>query len=406
MNRQEFLKTLAASAAFTMFRPLESMANQPLNRPVRIGFIGTGNRGTHGVITSMSHNNNVEIYALADLFRDRIDQVLPHLNNLNQAKGLQPIAQKNIYVGPNAYLELLKDPKVDAVVIATPAYAHPFIFEAAVKARKHVYCEKPAAPDAYGAKRMIKAAEGIKDLSLVMGFQVRHASAYDEMIRHIHRGDIGKVVAAQLYYNGGGGSGKKPAIENDEFRIRNHFQYLALSGGVLNDQAIHVIDVCREVLGANPLYAFGQSSDAGRKFEYGDTHTNYQVIYKYPNDVNVSVQQISVGQSTGGVCARFFGEIGTAEANYSGGVFITGPNKWDSGANSALGDADALKGKSFIDSIVSGKYINQIEDGCNSTLAAILGREACFEGKKVTWKEIASGRQRYGDQPNLKQFMK
>ena len=406
MNRQEFLKTLAASAAFTMFRPLESMANQPLNRPVRIGFIGTGNRGTHGVITSMSHNNNVEIYALADLFRDRIDQVLPHLNNLNQAKGLQPIAQKNIYVGPNAYLELLKDPKVDAVVIATPAYAHPFIFEAAVKARKHVYCEKPAAPDAYGAKRMIKAAEGIKDLSLVMGFQVRHASAYDEMIRRIHRGDIGKVVAAQLYYNGGGGSGKKPAIENDEFRIRNHFQYLALSGGVLNDQAIHVIDVCREVLGANPLYAFGQSSDAGRKFEYGDTHTNYQVIYKYPNDVNVSVQQISVGQSTGGVCARFFGEIGTAEANYSGGVFITGPNKWDSGANSALGDADALKGKSFIDSIVSGKYINQIEDGCNSTLAAILGREACFEGKKVTWKEIASGRQRYGDQPNLKQFMK
>lgn len=406
MNRQEFLKTLAASAAFTMFRPLESMANQPLNRPVRIGFIGTGNRGTHGVITSMSHNNNVEIYALADLFRDRIDQVLPHLNNLNQAKGLQPIAPKNIYVGPNAYLELLKDPKVDAVVIATPAYAHPFIFEAAVKARKHVYCEKPAAPDAYGAKRMIKAAEGIKDLSLVMGFQVRHASAYDEMIRRIHRGDIGKVVAAQLYYNGGGGSGKKPAIENDEFRIRNHFQYLALSGGVLNDQAIHVIDVCREVLGANPLYAFGQSSDAGRKFEYGDTHTNYQVIYKYPNDVNVSVQQISVGQSTGGVCARFFGEIGTAEANYSGGVFITGPNKWDSGANSALGDADALKGKSFIDSIVSGKYINQIEDGCNSTLAAILGREACFEGKKVTWKEIASGRQRYGDQPNLKQFMK
>ena len=82
-------------------------------------------------------------------------------------------------------------------------------FEAAVKAHKHVYCEKPAAPDAYGAVRMIKAAEGVKDLSLVMGFQVRHASAYDEMIRRIHRGDIGKVVAAQLYYNGGGGSGKK-----------------------------------------------------------------------------------------------------------------------------------------------------------------------------------------------------
>ena len=173
-----------------MFRPLEVMSGEKLNRPVRIGFIGTGNRGAYGVVTAMSHNNNIEIYALADLFRDRIDQVLPHLNGLNKAKGLQPVAEKNIYVGPNAYLELLKDDKVDAVVIATPAYAHPFIFEAAVKAHKHVYCEKPAAPDAYGAVRMIKAAEGVKDLSLVMGFQVRHSSAYDEMIRRIHRGDL------------------------------------------------------------------------------------------------------------------------------------------------------------------------------------------------------------------------
>lgn len=404
MDRRDFLKMFAASAAFTMFRPLGTMAGEQFNRPVRIGFIGTGNRGTYGVITAMSHNNNVEIYALADLFRDRIDKVLPHLNELNKAKGLNPVAEKNIYVGHNAYRELLKDDKVDAVVIATPAYAHPFIFEAAVKAHKHVYCEKPAAPDAYGALQMMKAAEGVKDLSLVMGFQVRYASAYDEMIRRIRKGDIGKVVAVQLYYNGGGGSGEKPAVEDDEFRIRHHFQYLALSGGVLNDQAVHVIDICRAVLGTNPLYAIGHSGDAGRRFGYGDTHTNYQILYKYPDDVNVSVQQMSVGVTSGGVCARFFGELGTAEANYSGGVFITGPNKWDSGNNSALSDADALKGKSFINSIVSGKYINQIEAGCNSTLAAILGREACFEGKKVSWDELIAKKQRYGDQPNLKQF--
>ena len=381
-----------------MFRPLEVMSGEKLNRPVRIGFIGTGNRGTYGVVTAMSHNNNIEIYALADLFRDRIDQVLPHLNDLNKAKGLQPVAEKNIYVGPNAYLELLKDDKVDAVVIATPAYAHPFIFEAAVKAHKHVYCEKPAAPDAYGAVRMIKAAEGVKDLSLVMGFQVRHASAYDEMIRRIHRGDIGKVVAAQL------GSGKKPAVENDEFRIRHHFQYLALSGGVLNDQAIHVIDVCRAVLNANPLYAFGQSSAEGRRFEYGDTHTNYQVIYKYPNDVNVAVQQMSVGTTSGGVCARFFGELGTAEANYSGGVFITGPNKWDSNNNNALSDASKNKTVNFIESITSGNYINEIEDACNSTLTAMLGREAALKNCRLTWDEMIAENQRYGDQPDLSQF--
>ena len=77
MDRRDFLKMFAASATFTMFRPLEVMSGEKLNRPVRIGFIGTGNRGTYGVVTAMSHNNNIEIYALADLFRDRIDQVLP-----------------------------------------------------------------------------------------------------------------------------------------------------------------------------------------------------------------------------------------------------------------------------------------------------------------------------------------
>ena len=404
MDRRDFLKMCAASAAFSMLRPFGAMANEKLNRPVRIGFIGTGNRGTHGVITAMSHNNNIEIYALADLFRDRIDQVLPHLNSLNAAKGLSAIDEERIFVGNKAYKQLLKLKEVDAVVIATPAYAHPFIFEAAVKAHKHVYCEKPAAPDVYGTLQMMKAAKGVKDLSLVMGFQVRYSSAYAEMIRRIHNGDIGEVLTAQLYYNGNGGACPKPECEDDEFRIRHHFQYLALSGGILNDQGIHIIDICNEVLKAHPEYAFGIGNDKGKRHEIGDTLSNYHILYGYPNGVNVSCQSLQAGNIFGDVCARFIGSKGFAEAHYSGGVFIKGENEWNSGVQHALGDADALKGKSFIDSIVSGKYINQIESACNSTLAAMLGREAVMKGEKLTWEEMIKAKQRYGNQPDLSKF--
>ena len=404
MDRRDFLKMCAASAAFSMLRPFGAMANEKLNRPVRIGFIGTGNRGTHGVITAMSHNNNIEIYALADLFRDRIDQVLPHLNSLNAAKGLSAIDEKRIFVGNKAYKQLLKLKEVDAVVIATPAYAHPFIFEAAVKAHKHVYCEKPAAPDVYGTLQMMEAAKGVKDLSLVMGFQVRYSSAYAEMIRRIHNGDIGEVLTAQLYYNGNGGACPKPEREDDEFRIRHHFQYLALSGGILNDQGIHIIDICNEVLQAHPEYAFGIGNDKGKRHEIGDTLSNYHILYGYPNGVNVSCQSLQAGNIFGDVCARFIGSKGFAEAHYSGGVFIKGENEWNSGVQHALGDADALKGKSFIDSIVSGKYINQIESACNSTLAAMLGREAVMKGEKLTWEEMIKEKQRYGNQPDLSKF--
>lgn len=404
MDRRDFLKMCAASAAFSMLRPFGAMANEKLNRPVRIGFIGTGNRGTHGVITAMSHNNNIEIYALADLFRDRIDQVLPHLNSLNAAKGLSAIDEKRIFVGNKAYKQLLKLKEVDAVVIATPAYAHPFIFEAAVKAHKHVYCEKPAAPDVYGTLQMMKVAKGVKDISLVMGFQVRYSSAYAEMIRRIHNGDIGEVLTAQLYYNGNGGACPKPEREDDEFRIRHHFQYLFLSGGILNDQGIHIIDICNEVLQAHPEYAFGIGNDKGKRHEIGDTLSNYHILYGYPNGVNVSCQSLQAGNIFGDVCARFIGSKGFAEAHYSGGVFIKGENEWNSGVQHALNDADALKGKSFIDSIVSGKYINQIESACNSTLAAMLGREAVMKGEKLTWEEMIKEKQRYGNQPDLSKF--
>lgn len=403
MDRREFLKVFAASAAFSMIRPMDMMAGEKINRPLRIGFIGTGNRGT-SVITAMSHNNNIEIYALADLFRDRIDKVKPRLDKLNEAKGLPQINEENIYVGGNAYKRLLHNKQVDAVIISTPAYAHPMIFEAAVKAKKHVYCEKPSAPDVWGTKRMMKAARGVKDLSLVLGFQVRYASAYDEMIRRIHNGDIGQVLTAQLYYNGSGGGGKRPDIENDEFRIRNHFQYLALSGGILNDQGIHILDICNDVLKAVPQYAIGLGNDKGKRYEYGDTLSNYHVVYGYPGDVNVSIQSLQIGNKFGDVCARFFGTKGMAEAHYSGGVFITGENKWNSGADNALVDADANKGRSFVDSIVNKTYINQIEDACNSTLTAMLGREAVLKGRKMTWEEMIEENQRYGQQPDLSKF--
>lgn len=85
MDRREFLKVFAASAAFSMIRPMDMMAGEKINRPLRIGFIGTGNRGT-SVITAMSHNNNIEIYALADLFRDRIDKVSHGSTNSTKQK--------------------------------------------------------------------------------------------------------------------------------------------------------------------------------------------------------------------------------------------------------------------------------------------------------------------------------
>jgi len=296
--------------------------------------------------------------------------------------------------------------------------------EAAVAAGKHVYCEKPVATDVVGCKRIQKVGEGLNGkLSVVIGFQIRHATAYAEMVKRIHRADIGEVVTAQLYYLSSAGKlNDSKNVSDDEFRIRNHFHFNALSGGILLDQGIHMLDICNWALKAHPEKAIGTG---GNKFRPagGDAWNNYQVLYKYPNDVNVSFHSTQVGPSFGDVCCRFMGTKGMAEAHYSGGVFINGDNKWDSGIArsaseltpqqqaagiflSSLHDADANKEKAFINSIETRNHLDETASGAASTLTAILGRETAVTGKEMSWDDILRSLQQLDPKLNLAQFDK
>lgn len=403
MERRKFIKTSSAIAiGLGLFKPDILKAGKS-EKPLKIGFIGCGNMGM-SVISTMSANNNIHITALADLFKDQTDVALPRINQLNKNRGYSSVEEKHIYIGGDAYQRLLLESDTDTVLVSTPAYAHPFIFEAAVASGKHVYCEKPAAPDVFGTLRMMKVASNVKNLSLVCGFQIRYASPYVEMIRRIHRGDIGDIVSVQLYYNGSELPKKNPVgTSDDEFRLRNHFHFLSLSGGILNDQGIHMLDVCNWALKNKPLYATGIGGNKGG-MDFGDTFTNYQVLYKYPNDINVSIQTSQIGKIFADVCARFIGTEGYAESHYNGGIFIKGKNEWDSGNDSTLFDADINKGKSFIQSIENGQYLNEIGSACESTLTALLGREAVFANKTISWEKLIKSNQRMDHKLNLSQF--
>jgi myo-inositol 2-dehydrogenase/D-chiro-inositol 1-dehydrogenase len=206
----------------------------------------------------------------------------------------------------------------------------------------------------------------------------------------------------------------------DEARLRNHYHFQELSGGILLDQAIHLIDIGNWGLNGTPLHATGAGGSKGGP-EFGNTWTNYQVIYKYPNQVNVSLQSTQVGPHFGDVCARFVGTKGIAEAHYSGGVFITGERGWDSGVPkagtalspqriaagaslSSLDDADTNKGRAFIDSIATGNHLNQLRAGCESTISAILGREAATRQRRVSWDEVYLLSEKINPRLNLRQF--
>jgi len=422
MKRRVFLKNTAAISAFTILKPA-TVFSYKANSAVQMGIIGCGGRGT-AVISSISANTNTNIIAMADLFEDKLQTATPVYNNLNKTKSFPAIDQSAIYRTSKAYMRLLENKNVDAVLISSPAYTHPGFLEAAVMAGKHVYCEKPVSPDAAGCKRIMEAGQKLSGKqSLVIGFQIRYASAYDELVNRIQRGDVGTLISVQLYYfSSGTPIHPFSNVSNDEFRIRNHYHFRALSGGILLDQGIHMLDVCNWALKGHAVKAIGNGSMKGGP-DVGDTYNNYEVIYEYPDNVNVTIHSTQVGPSFGDVCCRFVGTKGVAEAHYSGGVFIKGDNAWDSGIAkdesklskeqlasgvflSSLHDADANKEIAFIKSIETGNYLNEAKQGAESTLTAILGREAAEKRQEKTWEEIVRTNEKLDPALNLAQFDK
>lgn len=422
MERRIFLKSAAAISSMMILKP-GAVFGTKANSAVQLGIIGCGDRGT-AVISSMSKHTNVNIVAMADLLTGQLQKCKVILDRLNAEKGFPAIQKTNIYQGSRAYLQLLENKDVDAVLISSPAYTHPEFLQAAIEANKHVYCEKPVAPDVEGCKRVERAGASVNGkLSVVVGFQIRHASPYVEMVKRIHRGDIGDVLNAQLYYFSSEVKLKPyKDIPYDEARIRNHFHFRDLSGGILLDQGIHMLDVCNWALQGHPRSAIGTGSN-NHGAEFGDAWNNYQAVYEYPQGTHVSFHCSQIGNVFGDVCARFIGSKGIAEAHYSGGVFIKGDNAWDSGVLrqesevtaeqraagvflSSLHDADANKEKAFINSIQSGNYLNETGSGSASTLTAILGRQAAEQGKRVNWEEMIFSNEKIDHHLNLSQFDK
>lgn len=422
MKRSTFIKSSGLISTVTVLSPSVAFGSKA-NSAVNMGIIGCGGRGTR-VISIMSENANINILAMADLFEDRLRNSQKVLSAQNIKKGLAEIRNENTYVGSKAYMRLLERKDIDAVLISSPAYTHAWYLEAAVDAGKHVYCEKPAAPDVDGCLRVERAGKKADGkLSIVIGFQIRYATPYVEMVKRIQQGDIGEILSAQIYYFSSGKPVRLPeGMSSDEARVRYHYNWLAMSGGCYLDQIIHIIDVCNWALQKRPIFAMGLGGK-DETLTYGDVWRHFQVLYQYPG-VNVTAQATQYGTYSGDVCAKFIGTKGAAQAHYSGGVYITGEKPWDSGVQrcggreltaeerniaaniSALYDSDQNKGSAFIKSIETGNYLNETISGAESTLSAMLGREAALNGKQLSWDELRLSGHKLDPGIDLAQFDK
>jgi len=421
VGRREFVGVAAAATAgFTILEPSTVFGTQA-NSAVRLGVLGCGGRGT-AVTSSFLQNTGAVVTALGDVFQDNLVQSAGRLSAVSTKLGKPFADAAHTFRGINAYEQLFTSKDVDAVYIATPPYFHPEHLAAALAAGKHVYLEKPVAVDVPGARKIIALGEKVKGkLSLAVGFQIRYASPYVLLEKRIREGQIGSLVSGQIHYFAS--NINRPAFADksvDERRLRNWIHEKTISGDIIVEQNIHIIDVTNWLLNARPLKAYGRNGRLGRSDDR-DCSSHYNCVFTYPKDVHVSFSSTQYGRASWGVGMQYYGTRGIAEARYDAPVRISGETNWEYPGlgrpqavdqqaavtgrfSGALDDADANKQAAFIGSIQTGTLLNEAMSGAESTLAAMLGRMAAETGREVTWEELLKSTEVYDPKINFAQF--
>jgi myo-inositol 2-dehydrogenase / D-chiro-inositol 1-dehydrogenase len=420
-GRRELMGKLGTAAGFMIIAP-QLVRGTAANSALRFGMLGCGGRGTADS-TYLIDTGKARLVALADLFQDKLDKAKAHFDTYQKGKGYSAIERSLLFRGPNAYEEIVNSKHVDVILITTPPYFHPQHLAAAVTAGKHVYCEKPVAVDPQGCTSVLdsgRRAEG--RLSLEVGFQLRNAPPYVEQVRRIHAGALGTIVSGEgHYYSTWPDLPPWPNASADERMIRNWYYSRILSGDIIVEQNIHIIDVCNWALQSHPVKAAATGSHKGRP-DHGDVYGHYNVVFYYPNQVSMTFTSTQVGNGKWEVGWQFFGTDGSSEAHYTGPVAIYGKNawQWKGGQPSSLAgskqfsetgifsdnlaQADPEKKKSFVDSILNNQYHNQAAEGVESALSCMMARHSAYTGREVTYEGIAASGEHWDDQIDLNQF--
>jgi myo-inositol 2-dehydrogenase / D-chiro-inositol 1-dehydrogenase len=272
--------------------------------------------------------------------------------------------------------------------------------------------EKPVAVDVPGALKVMEIGRRAQGkLSLDVGFQIRDCPPFVELVKRIHNGALGDIVCGEAHYLTG--YIERPAWPKAspvERRLRNWVYDRALSGDIIVEQNIHVIDICNWILKSHPLKASASGGRQGRPANDGDVFGNYNVIFYYPHDVYVTFSSTQFAKGWWDVTERFFGTKGTSQSPYTGPLGIWGDEAWQYAPSlkpsaepqsfsvtgnftSNLELADQEKKRAFVESITSGNFHNQADKGAESALSSIMARTAAYKGHEVTWEKTLKSKE-------------
>lgn len=390
IKRRDFVKTGATVlGGLTLgFGALKSMANG-LTQSVKVGVIGTGDRGT-GLMRLMGNIEGLEVVACADPIPFRLE------NALSIAPGAK---------GYENHEQLLRDKKVDAVIVSTPFATHDEVAIAALKAGKHVYCEKTMAKGISEIQQVIDASKGT-NLVFQTGHQYHSSPLYMRARQIIREGYIGEVTAYECQWNRNG-DWRRHVPDPKWERMINWRMYREYSGGLVAELMSHQIDFINWVTDSHPSKIMGNGGIDHWK-DGRETFDNVHLLFEYPSGLDASFTctttngfedyQIKVLGSKGTIILDYTkGTIyaerkGLAEKGLVDGVSGATIKAWEDGQGRLI-DApgndptqDALR--QFYQSIAQGKeIISDLQTGATTAKCVQISLDALYDQEIKYWKD-------------------
>ena len=376
------------------------------NDTIKIALVGCGSRGTGAAAQALQTKGPVKLWAMADLFEDRLESSLANLvkgqaadydRDANQSlKDRIDVPPERRFVGFDAYQKAISS-GADVVILATHPHFRPTHFEFAVQQGKHVFMEKPIALDAPGVRSILKTNEEAKrkSLKVSVGLMFRHHHCFQETVKRLQDGAVGPIMLVQCYWNTGflrDTPPRPPEMSEMRYQLRNPYHFLWLSGDYIVDALLHQLDVACWLKGAHPINAQGQGgrtifSEAQR----GDIFDHHFVEFTFPDETKLFAQTREIGGCWSITGTQVRGPKGTADV---GRGLIEGANAWKfrgPTTNPYQVEHDVL-----FDAIRNNRPQNEVDIAATSTMTAIMGRMASYSGQMVDWNTAFNSTLRLG----------
>jgi len=396
VSRRSFVKTtgLATGGLLVSGLPLEAMAQTGQVQTLKLALVGCGGRGTGAAVQALTADKDVELVAMADAFKDRLEGSLNAIQEHFDGEKIINVDEKHRYTGFDAYKHAID--QADVVILTTPPGFRPLHFEYAIANDKHVFMEKPVATDPAGVRRVLRSAKLAKEkkLNVVVGLQRHYEKKYLTLYDKVQQGDIGKIVSGQVYWNGAGVwvRPRRPGQSELEYQMRNWYYFNWLCGDHILEQHIHNIDVANWFIGEYPSSAQGMGGREVRTgVDHGEIFDHHFVEFTYPSGAVVASQ-----------CRHQKGCFNRVDEAFQGskGSLVLGKGLMtDLSGNQTYNYFEGKEGqidpnpyqvehdKLFAAIRSKSKVFADAENGAKATLTAIMGRMATYSGDVITWEQ-------------------